>query len=219
MATNTTGLQPCHLLYIPDRSTHLRFLVDTGAQVSVIPPSPSDRKYSHSTITLQAVNNTTIKTYGTHSLTINLGLRRTFRWVFVIADTETPILGADFLLYYSLTVDLTRRCLSDATTTLTVLNGASPSSWLLPRTPGNSYEALLAEFPALTQPSRMSASVKLNVTDHYRTPSPWPDPLFSTGAAESSTGQIRLHARARNYPTVSQQLGLPLTYDPQKDGR
>ena len=119
-ATNVTGLHPCRLHYVIDSSTHLRFLVDTGAQVSVIPPSPSDKKFAHSTLTLQAVNNTPIRTYGTRSLTLTLGLRRQLRWVFVIADTDTPILGADFLRHYNLVVDLARHRLSDATTTLAV---------------------------------------------------------------------------------------------------
>ena len=53
---------------------------------------------------LQAVNTTTIATYGTRSLTLDLGLRRTFRWLFVIADVRIPILGADFLKYNCLLV-------------------------------------------------------------------------------------------------------------------
>ena len=175
-ATNVTGLHPCRLLYITDSSTHLRFLVDTGAQVSVIPPSPSDRKFAHSTLTLQAVNNTPIRTYGTRSLTLTLGLRRKLRWVFVIADTDTPILGADFLRHYNLIVDLAHHRLSDATTTLAVkgivLNGVSPSPALFPRNSGNPYEALLAEFPAITQPSGTNSPVKHSVTHHISTTGP-----------------------------------------------
>ena len=176
MATSVTGLHPCRLLYITDRSTRLRFLVDTGAQVSVIPPSPVERKFTHSILTLQAVNNTTIKTSGTRSLTVTFGLRRNFRWVFVIAETETPILGADFLQHYGLVVDLAHHRLSDSTITLTVkgmvLNGVSPSPSLLPRNPGNPHEALLAEFPTITQPSNMSKSVKHSVTHHISTTGP-----------------------------------------------
>jgi hypothetical protein len=77
-ATNVTGLQPSRLFYVTDRYTGLRFLVDTGAQVSVLPPSPEDRKHPRADLTLQAVNDTSIRTFGTGSLTLNLGLRRTF---------------------------------------------------------------------------------------------------------------------------------------------
>ena len=79
-ATNATGQNLNRLLYVTDCS---KFLVYTGAQVSIIPPSPTDRHALHTNITLEAVNGNPIKTFGTHSLTLNLGLRRTFRWVFI----------------------------------------------------------------------------------------------------------------------------------------
>ena len=91
------GHSPSRLFYITDHSSGLRFLVDTGAQVSVIPPTPAQRKHTHDNFQLQAVNSSPITTYGNQSLTLDLGLRRTFCWVFVIADVQSPILGADFL--------------------------------------------------------------------------------------------------------------------------
>lgn len=97
-ATSATGLQPSCLFYVNDHYTGLRFLVDTSAQVSIMIPSPEERATPHSNFTLQAVNNTTIPTYGTRSLTLNRGLRRIFWWVFVIADVANPILGATLQL-------------------------------------------------------------------------------------------------------------------------
>ena len=44
--------------YVTDCTSGLRFLVDTGAEVSVIPPSVSDHTHHRNTLTLQAVNNT-----------------------------------------------------------------------------------------------------------------------------------------------------------------
>ena len=44
-----------------------------------------------------AVNDTPIRTYGKRSLTLNLGLRRSFPWIFIIAKVQKPILGADYL--------------------------------------------------------------------------------------------------------------------------
>ena len=102
MATSATGLQPSRLFHVNDKATGTRFLVDTGAEVSVIPPSRTDRRNLQGNFTLQAVNNTAIATYGTRSLTIDLGLRRTFRWIFVVADVKKPILGADFLRHFGL---------------------------------------------------------------------------------------------------------------------
>lgn len=65
--------------------------------MSVITPSSFDnQRHARSDITLEAVNKSRIPTYGERSLTLNLGLRRTFRFVFVVADLPTPIIGADF---------------------------------------------------------------------------------------------------------------------------
>ncbi len=107
-ATSAAGPTPSRLFYVSDRSTGMRFLVDTGAQVSVVPPARTDRRNRQGHFSLQAVNNTDIATYGVLSLSLDLGLRRTFRWVFVIADVKQPILGTDFLCHFGLLVDVRR---------------------------------------------------------------------------------------------------------------
>ena len=43
MASSAPGLLTTRLFYVTDRSNGFRFLVDTGAEVSVIPPSATDR--------------------------------------------------------------------------------------------------------------------------------------------------------------------------------
>ena len=68
-ATNVSGLGTCRLLHVTDRTNKLNFLVDTGAQVSVLPPTRSDRLRKQG-LTLSAVNGTAIATYGTRSLTL-----------------------------------------------------------------------------------------------------------------------------------------------------
>ena len=175
-ATGATGLQPSRLFYVTDRSTGLRFLVDTGAEVSVVPPSHAERKHQQDGLSLQAVNNTTIATYGKRSLALDLGLRRTFRWVFIIADVKNPILGADFLRNYSLLVDVRHNRLSDALTQLKVQgivsHVASPSPMFLPRGPKTKWEAILSEFPAVTQPCNREQPVKHEVTHHIKTTGP-----------------------------------------------
>ena len=75
-------------------------MIDTGAEVSVIPPRREDRKRGSTGLSLQACNKSPIKTFGMRSLTLNLGLRRTCQWIFIIADVETPILGVDFLHHF-----------------------------------------------------------------------------------------------------------------------
>ena len=65
-----------------------------------------------------AVNNTPLRTYGKWSLTLNLGLRRPLPWIFIVADVQKPIIGADFLRHFGLLVDIKEHQLIDATTRL-----------------------------------------------------------------------------------------------------
>ena len=79
-ATSVAGPSPQgRLFYVYDKSTPFRFLVDTGAQVSIIPPSPAERTTGPGDLRLQAINGSNIPTFGMRSLTLDLGLRRTFR--------------------------------------------------------------------------------------------------------------------------------------------
>ena len=173
-ATSVSGLQPSRLFYILDKTTGTRFLVDTGAEVSVLPPSESERRrQSADNFTLQAVNNTS---YGTRSLTLDLGLRRTFRWVFVVANVKHPILGADFLRNFGLLVDMQNRHLADCLTQLSVqgviCSITSPSPAILPRQPLSVDDKLLADFPTITRPCITDAPVKHDVTHHISTTGP-----------------------------------------------
>jgi len=150
--------------------------VDTGAQVSAIPPTPAQRKHPQEGLYLQAVNNSTITTYGNQLLTLDLGLRRSFRWIFVIADVQTPILGADFLQHFGLLVDVRHMCLSDEVTQLKVQGilsaVSSPSPSLLPKQHPNDFHALLSEFPELLQPQCGEQPVKHDITHHIVTTGP-----------------------------------------------
>ena len=176
VATGVTGLPTSRLFYVTDRSTGLRLLVDTGAEVSVILPSRTDRKHIQTNLHLQAANNTPIITFGSRSLTLDLGLRRNFRWVFTIADVRHPILGADFLRSYNLLVDMRRHRLTDSLTQLQIhgirSTMCSPSPSLLPQQPTNEYETILSDFPTVTHPSSMEQPVKHSVTHHITTTGP-----------------------------------------------
>ncbi len=116
---------------------------------------------------LQAMNDTNITTYGIRSLTLDLGLRRSFRWTFIIANVKQPILGADFL---RLLVDIRRHRLSNSLTRLKVQGALSdfPSLGISCRLKDSHdpYLSLLAEFPAVTQPTSNNQPVKHTVTHH-----------------------------------------------------
>ena len=91
MATDVIGHNTSRLFFILEKSTHQRYLVDTGAEVSTIPPTKLDRQSGPASLSLQAANGSQISTYWTRLLTLNLGLRRPFHWLFIIADVKHPI--------------------------------------------------------------------------------------------------------------------------------
>ena len=176
MAASDVGLNHSHLFHVHDKQSGLRFLVDTGAEVSIVPPTRADRTERQGQFSLQAINSTNIATYGVRSLTFDLGLRRPFPWTFIIAEVQKPILGADFLQNFGLVVDVSRHRLTDAVTHLRVqgvLTDTPPSGISrCPKDPDNPYLNLLAEFPAVTQATSNDRPVKHNVTHHIRTSGP-----------------------------------------------
>lgn len=119
-AASGPGRTSCRLFYVSDKITGACFLVDTGAQVSVIPASCADRRRNEQTCPLQAINNSAIPTYGQRSLTLDFGLRRTFRWIFILADVSQAVLGADFLSFFNLAVDMHAHRLIDLNTRLSI---------------------------------------------------------------------------------------------------
>ena len=62
VATSAAGRQKGRLLYVTDRESRLRFLVDTGAEVSILPPSKAERKNRQNTFGLLAANSSPIVT-------------------------------------------------------------------------------------------------------------------------------------------------------------
>ena len=138
--------------------------------MNIIPPSKAKRTHRHDTFGLLAENNSPIVTYGTRSLTLNLGLRCNFRWVFMIANVRNAILGAKFLNHYGLVVDISRRRLLDTSSRLSVQgvisSSPSPSRTLLPKKPSNDFTSIMAEFPTITQPCMKDRSLKHDITHH-----------------------------------------------------
>ncbi|KAF6769226.1 hypothetical protein AHF37_12695 [Paragonimus kellicotti] len=97
MTTTALGTgSPSRRLFVRDSASNYIFLVDSGAEISVIPSSPKDKTRVNKNFVLTAANNTTINTYGQRSLTLNLGLRRPFTWVFTVADVPKAIYWCRF---------------------------------------------------------------------------------------------------------------------------
>lgn len=178
MATAATGQSPSRLYYATDRTTGLRFLVDTGAELSVIPAENSRRYIRNPLTTLQAANGTRIATFGHKSLTLDLGLRRSFPWIFTVADVHVPIIGADFLTNFSLAVDIKRQKLLDSLTSLSVpsvqVDASSYPLGIHVALTSNIpvFDELIKKFPSLLKPSYTASSVPHQVEHHITTTGP-----------------------------------------------
>ena len=75
------GVTKGRLLHIQNVSTGLTFLVDSGAQISLLPATNSYRFRGSDKLTLQAVNKSVIKTYGQKLMTLDLGVKTRIRLV------------------------------------------------------------------------------------------------------------------------------------------
>jgi len=101
----TDCFSPGRRLIIADRDTRHGFLIDTGSEICCFPRRLLKGSFESTGFDLRAAIGSTIKTYGYVPLSLNLGLRRTFLWRFLIADVSAPIIGADFLAHFNLLPD------------------------------------------------------------------------------------------------------------------
>lgn len=153
-------------------------MVDSGATVSVFPVSRGSRNSIDPEVELFAANGTKILTYGKRVLSLDFGMSRTFKWTFVIADVARPILGADFLERFALSLDIKNRRLIDTTTSeiicgSRIIRQASGITTVR----GNSvYHELLKKYPNLTNPSTNVVIKPQGVTHCILTKGP---PVFS----------------------------------------
>jgi len=90
---------PGSRLFVTDQITKQQFLIDSGSDLSCYPLRLLRDRRQASDNDLSLANNSTIKTFGKLHLNLNLGLRRSFLWGFIVADVSTPIIGSDFMAY------------------------------------------------------------------------------------------------------------------------
>lgn len=120
--TNDNSSEQCVIfrLCIWDQTNNWNYLIDTGADISVVPRKLCSK--SNVDIIriprLYAANGTKIETYGVVRQKVNLNLRRDFCWNFIIADVQQPIIGVDFLSHSELLVDVKNNIIIDKKTNL-----------------------------------------------------------------------------------------------------
>ena len=149
-ATSTAGRTQCRLFYLTDCASGLKCLIDTGTEVSVVLCSHTRQKIQKGP-SLQAINNTSITKYGTYSLTLNLGLYRTFfeaSWSFSGCEIALPLTHIKVQgIAYSVTSSL-------------VLS-------LLPKKPKSNYRKILMDFTTITNSYNRNIQIKHDVTHRF----------------------------------------------------
>lgn len=177
----TTGAEVDELstyrLFIKDRNSGLNFLIDTGANISVLPVKMAEKRTRTPENYLYAANGSSIPTYGEKTVNLDLNLRRCYKWKLTTAAVSRPILGADFLRHYDLLVDLHGQRLIDKKTNLSTRGCISSTGESSIRTIDDNqpYHDLLAKYPNITRPSLKETS-ESEVEHHIVTTGP---PVFA----------------------------------------
>lgn len=137
--------------------------------VSVLPKRYQQGSAEFDEFKLYAANDSVINTYGRRLMCIDFGLRRVFKYSFIVADVTSPIIGADFLVHFGLTVNLRDKRIIDPNTTLATKGELGPArivgiSTLNART---DFNGILKRFSEITTPQICPRSSNECQTVHY----------------------------------------------------
>ncbi|XP_045541446.1 uncharacterized protein LOC123722934 [Papilio machaon] len=159
-------------LFVTDRKTKMQFLVDTGSDLCVFPRSSLQDRRAKTDYQLCAANGTPIDTYGFVYLYLDFGLKRVFKWRFVVADVQKAIIGVDFLTFYNIMVDCRHKRLINNTTTITAvasLDCKNAITSVKVATGNTNNHKILEEFPDITRPPGTHRAILHNIVHHIRT--------------------------------------------------
>lgn len=157
-------------LFVTDLNKRDRYLIDTGADVSIFPATAQRKIKQPSSYNLYAANGTPIKTYGREVKSLNFGLRRQFNWEFLIADVTKPIIGADFLAAFGLVIDIKNKRILDQNTQLGVNCHSIQTQYERINTVAEDsvFGTILAEFKHLTTPDRVCKPKSTSSTVNHK---------------------------------------------------
>ncbi len=160
------------LLHIYDRLSNYNFLIDTGAEVSILPAAQDHKSLPFNTHFF-AANGTKIPVFTRETLQLTLDLHRSFTWTFFVGAVSKPTRGR-FLTHFNLMVEMRNQKLADPFTSLSTRGKATPgeSTGLSTICCGNQFASLLKGFPDLTQPYSATNPVKHHVTHSTETTGP-----------------------------------------------
>ncbi|GBM47569.1 hypothetical protein AVEN_90276-1 [Araneus ventricosus] len=187
-----------HKLYVNDIKTHTGIFIDTVNDVSCYPKSFLTKEIKKTDSVLYSANGTRIETSGTKLLSLDLGLRRTLQWPFIVADVTKPIIGADFLKHFGLLIDLKKLCLIDPLTNFTARGKSTVSDNPVVKTiVGNSeYSDLLRKFKEITQLNSSPKDTIKHDTAHYI---PTVGPPVSARARRLNPAQLKIAQQEFEY--------------------
>jgi cleavage and polyadenylation specificity factor subunit 1 len=169
------NIQDCrkHRLFVKDKNTEMHFLIDSGADVSLLPATKYDKITND--FKLYAANGTEIPNYGIKILTLDLGLRRAFQWPFIIAKIDKGIIGADFLNKFQLVIDINKRKLIDGITNLSIqgtISSIMEQTSITTLNKSSPYYDLLSSYSDITTPNLTVKNVKHDIKHHIITEGP-----------------------------------------------
>lgn len=99
---------------------YYKFLVNSGGTISIISVTTIHSPIPN-LLKLQVSNDTQIITYDTKELVLNIRIKQANIWSSHLDNVKIPILDADFLAYYNLSVNIKQRILTDKETNLHII--------------------------------------------------------------------------------------------------
>jgi cleavage and polyadenylation specificity factor subunit 1 len=166
---SATGGCKKNTLSLFDRHSGLSFLIDTGADVSVLPASSKDKVSRTPSAPLIAANGSPIRSWGRRSCSLFFGGKRLFKQDFYVAEVTQPILGADFFSNNHLAIDVRGRRVIDLdskTSYSTCMASSPPNISGLSTCPSNKFSRILQEFPEILVP-HFNSSVNKHGVEHF----------------------------------------------------
>ncbi len=166
------------LFFVSDTTGGYNFLVDTGAEVSVLPKSQFNTIKVMSGPCLRAANGTKIGTWGRKTICIQLGWK-TFQWSFIVAAVDRPIIGSDFLRESGFLVDVKGMRLVDSETLTTAVpliieNNLTSLSLESFAEAKDSYGHVLSQLPVIATPTFAATQIEHGVKRTIKTEDPLP---------------------------------------------